>query len=161
MNKFVIYTDGSCWNGHYDFNKTSGTGFAYIFIDKGETDDDGNHVENLVKVDQHMIVVNHGTSNIAEINIIMDTLLFMTTEYGFKEIEIRTDSQYAIKVLTGKTRDKYSMYSELFDVIASRHKINLVHIPRNSDAHNKACDKHTRTLRLLFDGFLNDPKNEF
>lgn len=170
MNKspdIVIYTDGSCWNGKYDSDKTASAGFALIFkkFEHEETGDiflDLSRKEELIFIDHHISLNNHGTSNLAEIKCILDTIMHIVRCVKYSTIEIRTDSKYAIKVFKGNSYDSYYYMADLLNSIVSKKRIKFTHIPRDSgNPHNKACDKNVRKLRLMFDAFLNDPNNQF
>lgn len=143
MSRRIIFTDGSCWNGNYDSSKTTSSGFALIL------DDDLNIIDHFISVK------NHGTSNLAEINIIFDTVVYLMSK-GIFEIHVHTDSEYAIKVLTKTMNNKHDFFGNLFREITKKRKIVFSHLYRESDFRNSICDKNAGKIRKMFDNFLND-----
>lgn len=90
MNKFTIYTDGSCDNIIYP----NYGGWAYLILE------DGNIIEQRSGSDIHT------TNNRMEMTAILESLLELPYE---SEVEIITDSQYCIGSFSNKFKSKLNL----------------------------------------------------
>lgn len=127
MDKFKIYTDGSCDNIQYP----NYGGWAYLILENDEI------------IEQRSGWDIHTTNNRMEMTAILESLIELP--YG-SEVEIITDSQYCIGAFSKKHRNVYanadliSQYSELIE----KNNLDVTFTwvrGHNGDKYNEIVDK--------------------
>lgn len=107
MDKFTIYTDGSCDNIQYP----NYGGWAYLILENG------NIIEQKSGNDIHT------TNNRMEMVAIIESLVELPK---FSEVEIFTDSEYCIGVLSNKYRAKVNLdIIEQFKELVNSKQLNV------------------------------------
>lgn len=148
QNKVIVYTDGSCWNGNYT-DQTRSSSSVSIMLD-----------EDLSLIDYVVSTMNHGTSNKAEIDAILNAIEHLILN-GFFEADIYTDSKYCIKLFTNDDYfDKNRLFHEKYIFLSKMIRIRLFHVDRDSKNHyNQFADKLAGVVRKHMDKFLNEHVN--
>lgn len=147
MSKITVYTDGSCWNGEYRDQTRSASSVGLILN------------ADLKFVDYLVSARNHGTSNRAEMNAILEAM-----EHGiinrFEEIDIITDSKYCIRVFAKGCIDKNIFFLRKFQWLETKIKTKLFHTKaHNGDTYNEIADEIAGITRKATDKLLNEHIN--
>lgn len=144
MSKITIYTDGSCWNGQYEDHVRSASSVVIILN------------ADLKFVDYFLSARNHGTSNRAEIDAILDGIQY-AIERKYKEIDVYTDSKYSIRIFTKEIWDKNTFSKMKFNMYSKFIKINLIHTQAHSgNTYNEIADEIAGMIRKSADKYLNE-----
>ena len=130
MKKFIIYTDGGARNNP----GPSAAGFVFC-----------NQEQEILK--RYSQYLGEGTNNQAEYRAVILALKKFKAVFGkasakSSEIELRSDSEFLVKQLTGEYKildEKIQpLFLEIWNLRLDFKKVTFVHIPREK---NKEADK--------------------
>jgi ribonuclease HI len=126
----LVYTDGSCMNKK--------GGYSYVIILNPNESINNHHI-----LSDYGFISNQSTNNIAELYAIKQVLIKLIDHVN-QSILIRSDSEYAIKILTGinKPVANLELISECMVLLSQFKNLTFEHVEAHvGEYYNEMVDK--------------------